>query len=420
MGIRKLIWVTVIFGSVFLFTRCFQAQTQTDPRGPSYAGSEACLNCHKTKSSTFAHTAHFLSTRIADSTTIAGNFSKDSNDLKINDTIRIRMEKRATGFYQVLYVKSKEMESHRFDLVMGAVKGQTYLYWKENGFFQMPVSYIFDLHQWTGSPGYSFSDLNFNRPVLKECFGCHSSFAEGDPHGRSGFDSQQNSWVFNIDCERCHGPAAAHVQFHTSHPEEKHARFLVSFQSLNKPQKIDLCAICHSGTKHILLKSTFAFKMGDSLSSFMIPLSTGDQLDVHGNQTQLLSQSKCFRSSKIDCSTCHDVHVNQRGLVKSFNDRCQSCHEPDKHFCKMAKGTNMTFLQNNCTGCHMPLQYSTAIKVIPSGNAAAVPAMVVNHRIAIYPEVVEKIIRANFHDIKGQEQKSRLYSNKNKIITYAR
>jgi hypothetical protein len=51
----------------------------------------------------------------------------------------------------------------------------------------------------------------------------------------------------------------------------------------------------------------------------------------------------------------------------------------------------------------MPLQYSTAIMVIPSGNAAAIPAMVVNHRIAIYPEVAEKIIRAKFHDVKAQE-----------------
>jgi Cytochrome c554 and c-prime len=393
MGIRKLILLTGIVGSVFLFTRCFQGHAQPDPRGPAYAGSDACLQCHKTISSSFVHTAHFLSTRIADSNTIAGNFSKDSNELLINDAARIRMEKRDTGFYQTLYVDNKETESHRFDLVMGAVKGQTYLYWKGNGFFQMPVSYITALHQWTGSPGYSFSNLNFNRPVLKECFGCHSSFVEGDPHGRSGFDLQQNSWVFNIDCERCHGPAAAHVQFHSSHPEEKQARFLISFQSLNRSQKIDLCAICHSGTKHILLKPTFAFKMGDSLSSFMIPLSTGDQLDVHGNQTQLLSQSKCFRMSNIDCSTCHDIHINQRGLVKNFNDHCQSCHAPGKHFCKMATASNTFFLQNNCTGCHMPLQTSSAIVVQASNQNVAIPSMVVNHRIAIYPEETKELLK---------------------------
>ena len=403
MGIRKIFLLSGISVTVLLLTRCFRAQAYSDPRGTAYAGSAECLRCHKAISNSFSHTAHYLSTRIADSGSVAGNFSKDSNELSINETTLIRMEKRDTGLYQVLYIKNKEKESHRFDLVMGAVKGQTYLYWKENGFFQLPVSYFTALHQWTSSPGYSFSKLNFDRPVLKECFGCHSSFANGDPHGLSGFGIKQNSWIFNIDCERCHGPAAAHVQFHDSHPEEKRSGFMVSFHSLSRSQKVDLCAVCHSGTKHILLKSTFAFKMGDSLASYMIPLSTGDQLDVHGNQTQLLSQSKCYRMSDIDCSTCHNAHVNQRGFVKSFNDRCQSCHSPGKHFCKMATGTNMAFLQNNCTGCHMPLQSSTAITVIPSNHATTIPTMVVNHRIAIYPEVVEKIIRANFHDSTAQE-----------------
>ena len=135
MGIRKLIFLTVIAGSVFTLTKCFRSSGFTDPRGPFYAGSDACLDCHKTLSSSFAHTAHFLSTRIADSNTIRGSFSKGSNELQINDSTRIRMEKRDSGFYQVLYTGNKEIESHRFDLVMGAVKGQTYLYWKEERVF---------------------------------------------------------------------------------------------------------------------------------------------------------------------------------------------------------------------------------------------------------------------------------------------
>jgi Cytochrome c554 and c-prime len=405
MGIRKIFLLVGIVATVLFFTRCFQGQTQSDPRGFAYSGSGTCLRCHKTISDSFAHTAHYLSTRIADSSTVAGNFSKDSNELSINETTSIRMEKRDSGLYQVLYINNKETESHRLDLVMGVVKGQTYLYWRENGFFQLPVSYFTALHQWTGSPGYSFADLNFDRPVLKECFGCHSSFANGDPHGFSAFGLQQNSWVFNIDCERCHGPAAAHVQFHDAHPEEKQAMYMVSFRSLSRSQKIDLCAVCHSGTKHILLKSTFAFKMGDSLASYMIPLSTGDQLDVHGNQTQLLSQSKCYRMSDIDCSTCHNAHVNQHGFVKSFNNHCQGCHSPGNHFCKMATSSNMDFLQNNCTSCHMPLQASTAIVVLPSNHTAAIPTMIVNHRIGIYTGETVKIMRANFHDNKTQEQK---------------
>ena len=79
--------------------------------------------------------------------TVVGNFSKDSNELFINDSTRIMMEKRDSGLYQVLYINNKQIIALRFDLVMGAVKGQTYLSWHDKGLFQLPVSYITALHQ---------------------------------------------------------------------------------------------------------------------------------------------------------------------------------------------------------------------------------------------------------------------------------
>jgi hypothetical protein len=403
MDIRKIFLLTVIVTIVFFFTRCFHAQTVSDPRGIEYAGSNKCMSCHKSISDSYTHTAHFISTRVADESTVTGNFSKDSNELIIDDTTRIIMEKRDSGLYQVLYINNKETVAHRFDLVMGAVKGQSYLYWQGNGFFEMPVSYFSYLQRWTSSPGYSFANFHFNRPVVNECFMCHSSFASGDPHGLSVSGVHRNNWVFNIDCERCHGPAAAHVQFHEEHPEEKKAMYMVSFQSLSRAQKIDLCAVCHSGTKHILLKSTFAFKMGDTLTSYMVNLPNIEQeLDVHGNQTQLLSESKCFRMSAMDCSTCHNTHVNQRGFVKSFNDHCQRCHSQGQHFCGMATDSNTAFIQNNCTRCHMPAQASRAIVVQTAKNTLSIPTMVVNHHIAIYQEETEKIRKtmANGKNIK--------------------
>ena len=394
MDFRKIYLLAGIIAATFIFTRCFRSQVQQDPRGLAYAGSATCIRCHKSNSSSYTHTAHFLSTRVADDHSVSGSFAMDSNELAINDTTRLLMEKRNTGLYQVLYLNNKEISAQRFDLVMGAVKGQTYLYWKENGYFQLPVSYSTGLHHWTSSPGYSFSHLNFNRPVAKECFNCHSSYVPDDLPAPSDFDAQQINSIFNIDCERCHGPAAAHVRFHESHPEEKKSGYLVSYQSMDRERKIDLCAICHSGTKHILLKSTFGFKMGDSLSTYMMPLYTGDELDVHGNQSQLLSRSKCFRLSNIDCSTCHNTHLNERGFVKNMNDRCQHCHSPGQHFCGMATVSNTAFLQSNCTNCHMPAQASRAIVLQTTGNTQPVPAMVVNHRIAIYPEATAEIMKS--------------------------
>ena len=397
MDFRKILLLTGIASAVFLFTMCFHGQISADPRGQAYAGSGECVRCHGSVSGSYEHTAHFLSTRVADEFSVKGNFSNDSNAIFVNDSTKIVMEKKDSGLFQVLYKNNKPISAHRFDLVMGAVKGQTYLYLQNDSFFELPVSYFAALNRWTSSPGYDFAHLTFKRPVVKECFECHSSFADV---GKSQVNesSIKKNWILNIDCERCHGPAAAHVQFHDKHPEEKQSAFLVSFKTLTRSQKIDLCAVCHSGTKHILLRSTFGFKMGDSLASYMIPLSTGDQLDVHGNQSQLLSQSKCFRMSNIDCSTCHNIHVNERELLQNFNYTCQKCHAPGQHFCGMANDSNFVFIKDNCTNCHMPAQASRAIVVQSANNALAIPNMVVNHRIAIYPEVTAKIMKTNVHD----------------------
>ena len=99
----------------------------SDPRGEEYAGSEKCAGCHPGITSSYRHTAHFLSTAIAGSNVIMGSFSRDSNKLIVNDSTTIVMEKKDSGFYQVLYVKDQPVLSRRFDLVMGSVKGQTYL-----------------------------------------------------------------------------------------------------------------------------------------------------------------------------------------------------------------------------------------------------------------------------------------------------
>jgi hypothetical protein len=389
----------VIVSTVFFFARCFNGQLDIDPRGEAYAGSGKCASCHKSISSSYAHTAHFLSTRIANNSSVVGNFSKDSNELFVNDSTRIMMEKRDSGLYQVLYIKNKQIISRRFDLVMGAVKGQSYLSWHGSGLYQMPVSYITSLHRWTSSPGYALAGLNFTRSITKDCFECHSSFANRDEKGLKDFRYNADSWVFNIDCERCHGPAAAHVQFQEEHKDEKKAGFIVSFKSLNRQQKIDLCAVCHSGNNNILLKSRFAFKMGDSLRNYMILIKNWTQMDVHGNQNQLLSESKCFQKSNLDCTTCHNTHVSERGMTALYNEHCQLCHTSGNHFCKMANDSNMTVIKNNCTRCHMPEQASSAIRVQAAANSnMAIPTLVVSHRIAIYPEETAKILNAKVHD----------------------
>jgi hypothetical protein len=400
---KKLFFLLIIVGTIFFFSRCMDAKNDNDPRGTAYAGSEACIKCHQSVYSSYLHTAHYQSASPASENSIAGSFSKDSNTFIINDSMKIAMEKQDDFFYQVLYIKGRVKEAKRFDIVFGNVKGQTYLYWKNDMVFQLPVSYFNTLHSWTSSPGYTSTKINFERPVIERCFECHTSFINQVANKTSIYQNafDKKSLIYNIDCERCHGPAAAHVRFQKENPSVKESKYISSFKSLSRDRKINMCAICHSGNKNFLLKSTFGFKPGDTLANFMLTDNiVSAKPDVHGNQTQLLAMSKCFINSNMDCSTCHNAHINDRGNKISYSQKCMTCHSAANHnFYKKADTLSNSFLKNNCTTCHMPQQPSNAIVVQTTNNKTNIPCFIVNHKIAIYPEESKQIIEENKNQI---------------------
>jgi hypothetical protein len=207
----------------------------------------------------------------------------------------------------------------------------------------------------------------------------------------------RSSLIYGIDCERCHGPAANHVNFHTEFPNEKKAKYITTYSSLTRDQKLDACAVCHSGNKGMYNRSAFVFKQGDTLSKFREPDFTPQDpdpaaLDVHGNQNGLLSASKCFRMSNMDCSTCHNVHVNEQANLAVYSQKCMQCHNGANHnLCKMADELGAA-MKNNCIDCHMPAKPSNAIKVETANGKMAVPYMVRTHHIAIYPEESKKVM----------------------------
>jgi hypothetical protein len=389
---KMLVLTGAIIGAILLFSQCMNAGDH-DPRGKAYAGSAACISCHKQIVDSYKNTPHYHSAAIADLTTIEGSFSKDANTFVVNDTVKVVMEDRPDGQYQVLYVNGKPARAERFDIVFGHSKGQTYLYWKKDLIAQLPISWFTGMQRWTKSPGYPPGMPFFDRPVLERCFECHTSFiTQSNPKDVNALDKK--SMILNIDCERCHGPAAKHVAFQTEAPDEKQARFIVSCKSLTRRQRMDMCAICHAGTNNIQLRSTFDFRPGDSASRFAFALHpVSNRPDVHGDQASLLASSKCFRMSEMDCNTCHNVHLNDHDDYAGIARRCQGCHTTASHnFCKLADSVDAGFLKANCTKCHMPAQASDIIKFKTTEANPNTAIFMINHRIAVYPDESKKIL----------------------------
>ncbi len=399
MKLKKcLLTITLIAGMVFLFSRCINsAQPEAnDVRGAAYAGSASCGACHKAIAGAYKHTSHFHTSRPLNG--LPDSIQPPSHGFTFNDRMTVAVEKRDSGVFQVAYVDGKETLAGRFELAFGSgEKAFSFGYWQNDRLYQLPLSYFRGIQGWANSPGFPAHQANFSRLIIRRCFECHSSYiaeAAGQAESISQARSlEPKSIVYGIDCERCHGPAADHVAFQTEHPGAKESRHLISWKSLTRQQKLDACAVCHSGNDLATQQSTFEFRPGDTLSRFYYPeFSSGGALppDVHGKQMQLLASSRCFlKSNTLECSTCHNPHGSGPDDMASYSKQCLSCHQHADHIdCPKAAALGNA-ITNNCIDCHMPKQASTVISFQAAGDLSTQPYLLRTHRIAVYGEKAE-------------------------------
>jgi hypothetical protein len=393
--------IAAIVVSIFVLTRCISDQAKKNTAAPAslreqYVGSSACVSCHKTIYDSHIQTAHFHTSEPASDTAIKGSFERDKNMFAFNASVAVAMEKRDSGFYQVEYFKGAEKKARRMDIVVGSgAMGQSFLNWRNNHLFQLPITFFSAANMWSNSPGFP-DKVMFNRVITSRCLECHSTFFNiTSPAGKEPESFDKAQIIYGVDCEKCHGPAAKHVQFHTAHPADSTGMFIINPAAFSRQQSLDLCALCHSGRLQKTAPS-FTYIPGHSLADYFVTDTTApqpDRIDVHGNQYGLLRASPCFRMSKtMTCNTCHNPHENERGKTALFSQHCMTCHKPEQGtFCKM-KTISHAVLAKNCIDCHMPLKPSRAIAVFLPGADVPTSALIRSHFISIYPEETKQIM----------------------------
>jgi hypothetical protein len=346
----------------------------------NYVGDSACGSCHRERVDRFQQTAHYLTSRLPDKNSILGNFAPGANaPTTSNPELTFRMEEKAGSFFQTAvqgippYTTDR---TERFGLVIGSGgKGQTYLFWKGDQLFQLPVSYWSELG-WVNSPGYRDGVANFDRPIMPRCLECHATYFEPLPPPPNRYS--KTGFVVGITCEKCHGPGRQHVQRESSKPPGSSDSAILNPAKFSRDRQIDLCAWCHAG-HGVALSKPFTYLPGEPLDKYLeLPRSDPNaQVDVHGSQVELLEKSRCFQQSAMTCLTCHDVHTTQHDL-SSFSRRCLSCHKPET---AMFPKLNHQ-VASNCIDCHMPRQETNLIVFDWNGKKAR--PQVRSHWIKIY------------------------------------
>jgi hypothetical protein len=384
---RKIFFVIGLLAAVcLLFNRCARNKNEIgdDPRGPQYAGSNTCGSCHKGMSDSYAHTNHFKTSGKVEGSLLGSYINPSNNAGYYADSSMVKLEKVHEQFYQTHFRNGKSIRSEKIEFAIGsAEKAQTYAYWKEGQLMQLPLTYFSSQNTWTNSPGYPIAKPYFDRVILSRCFECHASYVEKTDVQTASLQVSEkladNTIIPGIDCERCHGPAAAHVAYQQKNPAVKEAKYITPIRSLTRQQQLDLCSTCHSGNDIDVQRSLFAFQPGDTLANFYMPhFGAGKpDPDVHGKQMQLLRQSKCFMNSQMTCGTCHNTHLTERD-AKIFVTKCMACHQTSKHAMQQQTATK------TCIDCHMPLQESKALDFNNGKERKSIAYLLRTHRIAVY------------------------------------
>ncbi|HKB45774.1 MAG TPA: multiheme c-type cytochrome, partial [Chitinophagaceae bacterium] len=385
---QKIIFVIGHLAAAVIFLiRCSDGNSSAkDPRGTLYAGTKACGSCHKDITQVHLNSHHYKTSGKVSYDELKKFIGSAHNIVYYEDFARVSVEEKHSQFFQSYMIGGKEVRSEQLDIKIGSgEKAQTYAYWKNEQLIQLPLTYFTALQSWTNSPGYPGRKPYFDRVILSRCLECHASYVTKTDFQTGPLQVSEklsaNSIIFGIDCERCHGPAAQHVQFHQANPAAQQARFITSIKSLTRQQQLDLCASCHSGNDLDIQQTMFGFRPGDTLANFYYPYfgSGGKEPDVHGKQMQLLQASKCFQQSTMTCKSCHDSHPTEETKQDVFIEKCMACHKNSEH------ALQMKAVSKNCINCHMPLQVSKSLHFNNGKEMKSIPYLLRTHRIAVYP-----------------------------------
>jgi hypothetical protein len=298
---------------------------------------------------TYLRTNHHLASRLPSKESIAGKFNAGDNILTTRDPdLHFRMDAKAAGFYETAVFwqpPNQKTRSERTDFVTGSgEKGQTYLYWRGNQLFQLPVSYWMEFHAWVNSPGFIDGTADFERPIVPRCLECHATYFAPVSSATAGNVYRKNGYVLGISCarcQRCHGAGREHVERERAcdKGEKSPQRLKPSCDASDNgptevvpsqivPSKLGTRRRCRGSGKWKSVRNAteesgsrfgpaFSYVPGQPLENYIRQQrpDANAAVDVHGNQVAPTQRSRCYQNSQLRCTICHEVHAPERAAA---------------------------------------------------------------------------------------------------------
>jgi predicted CXXCH cytochrome family protein len=340
-----------------------------------YVDAQVCATCHGQIAKTYQHVGMARSFYRPTSSNVIEDYTKKNTFVHEPSGMHYRMTERDGRFFQRRFTvgqggHEENVREESVDYILGSGNhARTYLHRTKQGrLVELPVSwYVENSGAWNMSPGFDKVDQqDMQGAIGSDCMFCHNGY----PKITDSVAATQDDSIFpekmpeGIDCQRCHGPGAAHVSAAMGGKAslaEIRSR-IVNPAKLPRERQMDVCMECHMETSALHVPSAirnydreqYSFhpgeKLGDYKTYFERPKDPkSDEFEVAHAGYQLM-RSACFRKSQMTCLTCHNPHdvPHGEGAKKQYIAVCEQCHQKVQHKdVAMKQGSD-------CLSCHMP------------------------------------------------------------------
>jgi len=359
--LRRLDWLGVLVAVVLAGCRGGFTSAPLAVEEVAYVGDAPCASCHATIAAAYGRTGHGRS---------FSRFNPAAAPEQFNGTT-VRSDE---GYVYDAFVRGDTLfqRERRYDdgsaaapthelvypaaYVVGSGRAtRSYIMDVGGHLTEMPLTWYAERKIWDLSPGYYASNARFDRPISRTCLTCHNAL----PAYSEGTQNHYGTVGRGITCERCHGPASAHVAERQAGRADSS---LVRLSRLDVGRQMAVCQQCH-------LEGTIVFKTGKTPASFRPGMHLSETQVVYnpqagiedstnfglGSHAARLAQSACFKAEAITCTTCHDPHrpVAETG-GDAINNACRSCHAPAALAQAVPKAVQAQHTASSaCWSCHM-------------------------------------------------------------------
>jgi len=269
--------------------------------------------------------------------------------------------------------RDDNVEELSIDYVMGSGNHvRTYLHREQDGtLIELPMAWYAERGgEFAMNPGFDNAAPMTRRVIAYECMFCHNAYPQIAPTAHRDLSAKPvyDTLPMGIDCQRCHGPGAAHVKAAEAKASLEEIRATILNPShLSNERQMQVCEQCHLETTSTLLpdrvrhydQQPFGYDpnhpLGEFNAYFTRDLAHGrsDNFEIDSSAFRL-RQSQCYLQSKgaLTCETCHDPHDLHKGPASAqyYANICLGCHaNAISELVAEHKHTS----SNQCVTCHM-------------------------------------------------------------------